>query len=70
MVEIVLTEEQTRVITSARNPVQVRDHKGNFVGTIAPVWTETDIAEANRILATNATWHTTEQVLDHLRTRE
>ena len=39
MLEIVLTDDQARVVTSALKPVQVRDRKGNVLGTIAPAWT-------------------------------
>jgi hypothetical protein len=70
MFEIVLTDEQARVVSSALKPVQVRDRKGNVLGTITPAWTEADVAEAKRILATNKTWYTTEQVLSHLRSLE
>jgi hypothetical protein len=48
----------------------VRDQQGNILGTIEPAWTEEDIAEAKPVLATNTTWYTTEQVLDHLRSLE
>ena len=50
MPHIVLNEEQAKVVTSALQPVQVRDAKGNVLGTIPPIWTEEDIAEAKRIL--------------------
>jgi hypothetical protein len=70
MVQIVLTEEQLKVVASALQPIQVCDGKGNVLGSLPPIWTEEDIAEAKRILAANQTWHTTEQVLAHLRSLE
>jgi hypothetical protein len=70
MIEIVLTDEQAKVVAGALQPVQVRDGRGNLLGTIAPRWTEQDIKEAKESLATNTTWYTTEQVLAHLRSLE
>jgi hypothetical protein len=67
MPEIILTEEQVQVVASALAPVQVRDSKGNVLGTLAPLWTEEDIAQARRALDENQTWCTTDQVLAHLR---
>ena len=70
MAHIVLNEDQTRIVASAGQPVEVRDPKGNVLGVIAPIWTEEDLAEAKRILASDQPWHTTEQVLAHLRSLE
>jgi hypothetical protein len=70
MPEIILSEEQTRIFASAIQPVQVCDAKGRLLGTLAPVWTEEDIAEAKRVLASNAPWSTTEQVLARLHALE
>jgi hypothetical protein len=70
MPEITLTAEQAQVVASALQPVVVRDDRGNMLGRIEPVWTEEDIAEAKKALATNQTWYTTEQVLAHLRSLE
>ena len=67
MPEIVLTEEQARVVTTALKPICVKDSKGNVLGTIAPIWNEEDIAEAKRALKERQAWYTTEEVLDYLR---
>jgi hypothetical protein len=67
MVHIVLNDEQARVVASALQPVQVRDSQGNVLGILPPIWTEEDIVEAKRILASSEPWYTTEQVLAHLR---
>ena len=70
MPQIVLNEEQAKVVATSLQPVQVRDAQGNLLGTIPPIWTEEDIAEAKRVLASNGPWYTTEQVLAHLRSLE
>jgi hypothetical protein len=70
MLQIVLTDEQAKVVTTALKPVQVRDNHGNSLGWIQPIWTEEDIAEAKRVLASNEPWYTTEQVLAYLRSLE
>jgi hypothetical protein len=70
MPEIVLTEEQAKVVLSSLKPILVKDSKGNFLGTLPPIWTEEDVAEAKRRLATETTWYTTEQVMAHLRSLE
>lgn len=70
MPHIVLSDDQARVVATSLHPVQVRDAKGNLLGTIPPIWTEEDIAEAKRALASNGPWYTTEQVLAHLRSLE
>jgi hypothetical protein len=70
MHHIVLNDEQARLVATALNPVQVRDGKGNVLGTIAPVWTEADIADAKRRLASDEPRYSTAEVLDHLRSLE
>jgi hypothetical protein len=70
MPHIVLSEEQAKVVASALQPIQVRDAKGTVLGVIPSIWTDEDIAEAKRRLASNGPWYTTEQVLAHLRSLE
>jgi hypothetical protein len=69
MPEIVLTDDQARVVTEALKPVCVKDSKGNVIGTITPIWSEKDIAEAKKVLAEKdqRKWYTTQEVLSHLR---
>jgi hypothetical protein len=69
MLEITLTEEQAKMVASAMQLVQVRDPLGNVIGTLTPVWTKADIDEAKRILASDESWSTTEQMLARLRSR-
>lgn len=62
MQQIILTDEQAKVVTSALNPVAVCDGKGRILGTITPIWTEKDIVEAKRRAASSGPWYTGKQV--------
>jgi hypothetical protein len=65
MSPIILTEEQTRMISEGRVPVC--DPRGNLVGHIEPVgFTPEEIAEAKRRTASAGPWYTGEQVRAHL----
>ena len=68
MPQIVLSEDQARVIVSALEPVQVCGPDGKVLGSISPFWTAEDIAEARRRLASDQPRYTTAQVLEYLRT--
>ncbi len=70
MPHIVLNDDQARVVTAALQPVQIRDSKGNILGIIPPIWSEQDIADAKKRLASNEPRYSMQQVLDHLRTLE
>jgi hypothetical protein len=70
MVQLILNDEQAQVLATALQPIQVCDAKGNVLRIIPPIWTEADIVEAKKTLATEKTWYTTEQVLAHLRALE
>jgi hypothetical protein len=67
---IVLNDEQAKVVAKALEPIQVRDGKGNVLGNISPIWSEEDIKEAKRRLASSQPRYTTSQVLDHLKSLE
>jgi hypothetical protein len=70
MLKIILTPEQAKLVATARKPVQVCDPEGNVLAQIDPVWTDDDLAEAEKALTTNQVWYTTEQVLAHLQSLE
>ena len=70
MLEIVLTDEQAKMVTSALKPVQVKDGKDHVLGWFTPIWTEEDVARAKQSLASDQPWFTTEQVLEKLRSLE
>jgi hypothetical protein len=66
MLQIILTDEQAKVVASALKPVQVPDAQDKVLGWITPIWTEQDVAKAKQILASGEAWFTTEQVLARL----
>src|SRR5581483_12344796 len=66
MNQIVLTDEQAKAVASSLKPIQVRDSKGVLLGTFTPIWTEEDIAEAKRRLASPGVCFTSEQVQSRL----
>ncbi len=70
MSQIILTDEQAKAVVSTLKPMQVRDSKGILLGTFTPVWTEEDIADAKRRLASDEPRYTTAQVLEYLRSLE
>jgi len=70
MQQLVLTDEQAKLVASALKPVQVCDSRGNVLGTIEPIWTEEDIADAKRRLASDEPRYTTAQVMEYLRSLE
>lgn len=70
MKQLVLTDEQAKLVAASRKPVSVVDSRGNSLGTITPAWTEADVVEAKRRLASEQPRYTTAQVLEHLRSLE
>jgi hypothetical protein len=70
MLQLVLTDEQAKLVASAFKRIEVCDAAGHVLGFIDPVWTEEDLAEAKKDWETNNVWYTTEQVLAHLRSLE
>jgi hypothetical protein len=67
MSEIVLTAEQAKVVSAALRPVLVRDDSGHVLGSIAPVWTEEDIEDAQNRLHSDEPRFTTAQVKEYLK---
>jgi hypothetical protein len=70
MTRIVLTDEQAKVVNEATTPVAVCDASGTVLGFLSPAWTEADIAEAKKRLATDSPRLTTADVLAYLRSLE
>jgi hypothetical protein len=58
---IVLTDDQARVLTQAREPVELRDGKGNLLARVA-VPLDDEIAEASRRLASEQPRWSSDQV--------
>ncbi|HEV3080982.1 MAG TPA: hypothetical protein VGY66_14460 [Gemmataceae bacterium] len=67
MPQIILDDEQAKLLASSLKPVEVRDRQGNLLGVIPPVWTEEEVADAKKRLASNEPRYTTAEVLEHLR---
>jgi len=63
-----MTADQTQTVHDALDPIEVVDAKGNFLGTLAPIWTREEIALAKQILADpTMEWYTFDEVMAHLR---
>ncbi len=67
MPELILTEEQTRLLTQVHGPVTVRDAKGNLVGHVEAPLTPEMIAELKRRAASPGPFFSGEQVQARLR---
>src|SRR4051812_16315268 len=59
---IVLSEEQARLVTTANEPVEVRDPNGNVIGRLEPSHLAEVIARCKRSAASPGPWYTGEQV--------
>lgn len=46
MIQITLTPEQNRVLTEAKEPVEIVDGRGHVLSKISRGWTESEVAEA------------------------
>ena len=67
MTEIVLNEEQTRLV-DPNNPVVIRDCFGNLLGQVEPFgWTPDEISEAKSRASSAGPWYSSEQVQAQLR---
>jgi len=67
MGELILTEEQAKIIAAACGPVSVRDQQGNLVGCLEPTLTPELIAELKRRAASPGPFFTGTQVQSRLR---
>ena len=70
MTQIILSDDQARVVHAARDAVEIRDQQGNLLGYVSPPPSDVEIAEAKRRLKSDGPWYTTEQVTDHLKSLE
>lgn len=70
MPEIVLTEEQAKIITQAQGTVAVYDSRGRLLGHLEPLPSPEEIAELKRRAASPGPWYTSAQVQAHLRALE
>jgi len=67
MAEIVLTDEQARIVAQAYGPVTVRNPNGTVLGHFEPPLTPEVIAELKRLARSPGPWYTSEQVQARLR---
>ncbi len=67
MNHITLTEEQSRVIVQAREPVELRDPSGNVLTHTLPLVTADEIEAVKRRMASKKRSFTSEQVAAHFR---
>jgi hypothetical protein len=67
MTQIVLDDHQAETLQAATGVVEVRDQHGNLLGYLSRPPSDAEIAEARRRLESAGPWHTTQQVLGHLK---
>jgi len=46
MTQIILSDDQARVVHAARDAVEIRDQQGNLLGYVSPPPSDVEIAEA------------------------
>lgn len=70
MVQIVVTPDQAKQLAEASDSVELIDSQGNRLGFFARSFLAQDIALARARAASNEPRHTTDQVLERLRSLE
>ena len=67
MAELVLSDEQARIVSQSTKPISVRDGQGRVLGQLEPELTPQMIAELKRRLASPGPWYSSEQVESRLK---
>ena len=67
MPQIVVDDQQARIISEASETVEIRDRQGRRLGYVAHGFTEEDITIAKERLTSNEPRYTTQEVLARLR---
>ena len=62
MPDLILTEEQAKIVAQSYGPLSVRDSDGKVLGRLEPQLTQEMIAELKRKAASPGPWYTGEQV--------
>ena len=70
MTQLVLSDEQARLLSSTNEGVELVDQQGRHLGYVALGFSPNDIAEAARRAGSDGPWYTTEEVLKHLESLE
>jgi hypothetical protein len=66
MHHIVVDDQQAKLISEAKDGVEIRDPRGRHLGYVARGFTDEDIAVAKERLASDEPRYTTREVLEHL----
>jgi hypothetical protein len=70
MPHIVVDDEQAKVISEARDNIEIRDRNGRHLGFVAHGFSDDDIAIAKQRMASDEPRYTTQQVLSRLQSPE
>lgn len=70
MPQIVVDEQQARIIAEASETVEICDRQGRHLGYVAHGFTDEDIATARKRFASDEPRYSTQEVLNHLRSLE
>lgn len=70
MVRIVLNDDQVKLLSQAKEPIEFRDARGRHLGYFEHGVTEDDIELALKSLRSEGPRYTTEEVLKHLQSLE
>jgi len=66
MPQIIVDDEQARIISESAESVEICDREGRHLGFVAHGFTDDDIAIAKQRRASDEPRFTTQQVLDHI----
>lgn len=66
MAQIVVSDEQARIIAETGGVVEIRDREGNLLGCVAQGVSEEDVTLALQSLRSDEPRYSTAQVLAHL----
>ena len=67
MVKIVVTDDQAKAISEAKEGIEIVDTAGNRLGFFARPFTDQDVAIARQRAASDEPRRTTQQVIDRLK---
>lgn len=65
--QIILSDDQLATIRAATDAVAIRDRQGKLLGYVSPPPTDEEIVLARRRAESAGPWHSTDQVLDRLK---
>lgn len=67
MTQLVLSDERARVVAETGEGVELVDRDGRHLGYVSTGFSSQEIAEAERRARSDGPWHTTDEVLGHIR---